>query len=93
MQIIEEYDNRFGEATEAAETMEEFVETVQQLPPPPNQMQSEQGTAADETEAPDGEKDRGCRIDYVGHTRNLPGKVFCFFAKALQILVYVDMVF
>lgn len=56
MQIIEEYDNRFGEATEAAETMEEFVETVQQLPPPPNQMQSEQGTAADETEVPDGEK-------------------------------------
>lgn len=53
MQIIEEYDNRFGEATE---TMEEFVETVQLLPPPPNQMQSEQGTAADETEVPDGEK-------------------------------------
>ncbi|XP_009800021.1 uncharacterized protein LOC107812661 isoform X1 [Nicotiana tabacum] len=51
--IIEEYDNRFGEATE---TMEEFVETVQLLPPPPNQMQSEQGTAADETEVPDGEK-------------------------------------
>ncbi|XP_059298989.1 uncharacterized protein LOC132051798 [Lycium ferocissimum] len=52
--IIEEYDTRFGEA---AETMEEFVENVVQLlPPPPNQMQSEQEAATDETEAPDGEK-------------------------------------
>ncbi|KAJ8568495.1 hypothetical protein K7X08_028028 [Anisodus acutangulus] len=49
--IIEEYDNRFGEA---AETMEDFVESVVQLlPPPPNQMESEQGTAKDQTEAPD----------------------------------------
>lgn len=53
-QIIEEYDTRFGEA---AETMEEFVQTVVQLlPPSPNQMQSEEGTATDEKEAPDGEK-------------------------------------
>lgn len=53
-QIIEEYDTRFGEA---AEKMEEFVETiVQLLPPSPNQMQSEEGTATEQNEAPDGEK-------------------------------------
>lgn len=52
--IIEEYDTRFGEA---AEKMEEFVETiVQLLPPSPNQMQSEEGTATEQNEAPDGEK-------------------------------------
>ncbi|KAK4365945.1 hypothetical protein RND71_013825 [Anisodus tanguticus] len=52
--IIEEYDTRFGEA---AETMEEFVESVVQLlPAPPNQMESEQEAATDQTEAPDGEK-------------------------------------
>lgn len=53
-QIIEEYDTRFGEA---AETMEEFVETVVKLlPPPPNQMQSEEETATDQKEAADGER-------------------------------------
>ncbi|KAF3684354.1 putative phosphoglucan phosphatase DSP4, chloroplastic-like isoform X1 [Capsicum annuum] len=52
--IIEEYDTRFGEA---AETMEEFVETVVKLlPPPPNQMQSEEETATDQKEAADGER-------------------------------------
>ncbi|CAN4115013.1 unnamed protein product [Withania somnifera] len=52
--IIEEYDTRFGEA---AETMEEFVETmVQLLPPSPTQMQSEEGTATDQKEAPGGGK-------------------------------------
>ncbi|KAK6775257.1 hypothetical protein RDI58_026258 [Solanum bulbocastanum] len=52
--ILRKYDAYLGEA---AETMEELVENVVQLlPPSPTQMQSEEGTATDEKEAPDEEK-------------------------------------
>ncbi|XP_004250017.1 uncharacterized protein [Solanum lycopersicum] len=51
--ILRKYDALLGEA---AETVEELVENVVQLlPPSPTQMQSEEGTATDDKEAPDGE--------------------------------------